>query len=118
MANIQKELEIFCKSETFENIIGNIVIKAINQALQREISFEDGKSKPGRVVEKTEKWNVLDWLVKYLPYVESAVRGCQSDSAQARNRSNEVKSVLGAIMQQQNEYQQNLQNVTNKELPE
>ena len=101
MANIQKELEKFFTSETGETIIGQIMIKAVNQALERVISFEDGKSDPGRVVEKTELWNILDWLVKYLPHVEAAVRGCQSDSAQARNRSVEVKNVLENIMQQQ-----------------
>jgi len=116
MANIQKELTKFFTSEEGETIIGQIVLNCVNQALKREIKFEDGRSDPGRVVEKSEVWNILDWIVKYLPRVESAVRGCQSDSAQARNRSNEVKSVLGAIMKQQNEYQQNLQNVTNKEL--
>ena len=101
MANIQKELETFFKSEIGETIIGQIMIKAVNQALQREIYFEDGKTEPGRVVEKTEVWNVLDWLVKYLPYVEAAVRGCQSDSAASRNRSVEVQQILSAVLQQQ-----------------
>ena len=101
MANIQKELEIFFTSETGETIIGQIMLKAVGQSLQREILFEDAKSDPGRVVEKTETWNVLDWLVKYLPHVEAAVRGCQADSAHARNRAGEVKSVLEAIMHNQ-----------------
>ena len=101
MANIQKELEKFFTSETGETIIGTIVMKGINQALQREICFEDGKSDPGRVVEKTEVWNILDWLVKYLPHIEAAVRGCQADSATARNRSIEVQQVLSAVLQQQ-----------------
>ena len=101
MANIQKELEKFFTSETGETIIGQIVIKAVNQALQREIRFEDGKSEPGKVVEKTELWNILDWLVKYLPHVEAAVRGCQADSATARNRAIEVQQVLSAVLQQQ-----------------
>jgi len=94
MANIQKELEKFFTGEIGEAIIGNIVIKAVNQALQREVRFEDGKSEPGRIVEKTETWNIMDWLVKYLPHVEAAVRGCQADSASARNRADEVKNVL------------------------
>ena len=94
MANIQKELEKFFTSEAGETIIGQIMIKAVNQALQREIRFEDGKSEPGRVVEKTEVWNILDWLVKYMPHMEAAVRGCQADSAAARNRADEVKNVL------------------------
>ena len=101
MANIQKELEKFFTSETGETIIGQIVIKAVNQALQREIRFEDGKTEPGKTVEKTEVWNILDWLVKYLPHVEAAVRGCQADSAVARNRAIEVQQVLSAVLQQQ-----------------
>ena len=111
MANIQKELEKFFKSETGETIIGTIVVKAIDQALQREIRFEDGKTETGKIVEKTEIWNIMDWLVKYLPYVEASIRGCQSDVASARNRSYEVKNVLTEIMRQQSEFQK-LCNVT------
>ena len=99
MANIQKELEKFFTSETGETIIGQIIVNAVNQALKREIRFEDGKSDPGRIVEKTEVHNILDWLVKYLPHVEAAVRGCQADSATARNRANEVKNVLIGFQQ-------------------
>jgi len=117
MANIQKELEKFFTSETGETIIGQIMIKAVNQALQREIRFEDGKTDPGRVVEKTEVWNILDWLVKYLPHVEAAVRGCQSDSAQARNRATEVKTVLAAIIQQSG-YLDQLPVANAKEIPQ
>ena len=97
MANIQKELKTFFESEAGESLIGNIVLKAISQSMIREVRFEDGKSEPGRVVEKTEKVNVLDWLMKYLPHVEGAIRGCQSDSAQARNRANEVITALDNI---------------------
>jgi hypothetical protein len=95
--NIQKELEKFCKGEVFEDIIGNIVIKAVNQALTKEVLMEDGKSEPGRVIEKTKTVNALEFLMGYLPHVEGAIRGCQSDSAQARNRSAEVKHALNQI---------------------
>lgn len=73
------------------------MIKAVNQALTREIRFEDSKENRGRVVEKTETWNILDWLVKYFPYMEGALRGCQSDAAQARNRASEVKQALHGL---------------------
>ena len=92
--NIQKELKTFFESEIGENLIGQIMLNVVNRALEREIRFEDGKTDPGRVVEKTETWNILDWLVKYMPHVEAAVRGCQADSAKARNRATEVRDVL------------------------
>jgi len=80
----------FFKSEAGETLIGTIMLKAIAQGLTREVRFEDGKTEPGRVVEKTESWNMVDWLIKYLPHIEAAIRGCQADSSQARNRSAEA----------------------------
>ena len=97
MANIQKELVKFFQSEEGEALIGQIMIKAIGIAMVREVTVEDGKSEPGRVVEKTIKVNALDWLMKYLPHVEGAIRGCQSDSAQARNRSAQALDALNKI---------------------
>ena len=84
---MQEELKKFFQSEEGETLIGNIVMKAVDQALSRKVSMEDGKSNPGRVIEKETKVNILDHLAKYLPYLEGAIRGCQSDAAQARNRS-------------------------------
>ena len=95
---IQKQLERFFLSEQGEKVIGQIVLNAVNQALQREILFEDGKSDPGRMVEKKQVWNILDWLVKYIPHIEAAIRGCQADSAAARNRSNGVLSLLEDVL--------------------
>jgi hypothetical protein len=94
---IEKALVRFFESERGERLLGSIVIKAVNQALTREIRFEDSKENRGRVVEKTETWNILDWLVKYFPYMEGALRGCQSDAAQARNRASEVKQALHGL---------------------
>lgn len=56
--------------------------------------MEISPRKPGDPPKHTEKMeiNVLDELVKYFPYVEGAIRGCQIDSASARNRSEEVKN--------------------------
>ena len=92
--NMQKELKTFFESEVGENLIGQIMLNVVNVALTREVTIEDGKSKPGRVIEKTERRNVLDMIAKYLPHVEGAIRGCQADSAGARNRSTEVRDVL------------------------
>jgi len=89
------------QSNEAQQIIGDIVISAMNQALTREIRFEDGKTEPGRVVEKTEKCNILDFIAKYFPHVEASIRGCQSDAAQARNRSASVLAVLRDIEDRQ-----------------
>lgn len=94
---MQEELKRFFESKDGQRIIGQIVLNAINQALMREIRFEDGKSEPGRVVEKTELRNVLDVVAEYLPAVEGAVRGCQADSAMARNRARETRDALIAL---------------------
>lgn len=118
MANIQKELEKFFRSETGETIIGQIVLNCVNQALKREIRFEDGRSEPGKTVEKTEVWNILDWMVKYLPQVEAAVRGCQADSAGARNRSAEVRNVLSELIMRQSRHFDEMPVIDTKELIE
>jgi len=95
--NMQEELKTFFESEVGENLIGQIMLNVVNVALTRDITIEDGKSKRGRVIEKTERRNVLDTIAEYLPYVEGAMRGCQSDSAKARNRATEVRDVLLAF---------------------
>jgi hypothetical protein len=92
--NMQKELKTFFESEVGENLIGQIMLNVVNVALTRDVIVEDGKSNPGRTIEKTERRNVLDMIAEYLPYVEGAIRGCQSDSAKARNRATEVRDVL------------------------
>lgn len=96
---IKEAMAEFLQSPEGEAMIGNIMLKAVDQAMKREIRFEDGKSEPGRIVEKTEPWNILDWLVKYLPHVEAAVRGCQSDAAAAKNRAAQAREMLGVIVQ-------------------
>jgi len=44
------------------------------------MTFEDGKSEPGKTVEKTKTVDVLDQILFYFPYVEGAIRGCQQDT--------------------------------------
>jgi len=84
----------FLKSEEGETAIGMIVKKAIDQSLVREILFEDGKSEPGRVLEKKEIVNILDHIAKYMPYVEGALRGVQADANVARNRATQTRDML------------------------
>lgn len=83
------------KSDEFASILTGI----FEQALMREIQYETGKDKLGKVIEKTEKINVLDWVAKYLPYIEGALRGVQSDADQARNRANETKEAVNMLGQ-------------------
>jgi hypothetical protein len=87
----------YLRSPEGEALVGGIVVQAVNQALTRELRFEDGTSEPGRVVEKTERWNLLDWLAVYLPRVEGAVRGAQADAAGARNRAGETRDGMRLI---------------------
>ena len=84
----------FLKSKEGETAIGTIMKKAIDQSLLREILFEDGKSDPGRVIEKKEVINILDHIAKYMPYVEGALRGVQVDAAVARDRSVQTRDML------------------------
>ena len=68
-----------------------IMFKVINNAFIREMRYIDGKSEPGKKIEKTEHVNVLNTLMKYLPDIEAAIRGCQADSAMAKNRAIEAR---------------------------
>lgn len=96
---IKEALKEFFFSEEGERIIGQIVIKAVNQALAREIQFEDRKADPGNPKIKTENWNVLDWLCKYLPSLEGAMRGVQNDADQARNRAIETRDMVARAIE-------------------
>jgi hypothetical protein len=91
---IKEAIREMLADEKDRQLFGNMIVQAVNVAMRRDIRFEDGKSEPGRVVEKTETWNLLDWLVKYLPMIEAAIRGCQADSAGARNRATETRDSM------------------------
>jgi len=70
-------------------------LKAFNQAMTRNIKVESGRDNPGGPpVIKEETWNMVDWLMNYMPYVEGSIRGVQVDAASARNKSEEVKQVI------------------------
>ena len=71
-----------------EEALGKIMMKAINQALTRNIRMESGRDNPGGPsVIKEETWGLVDFLMKYFPYLEGAIRGAQADSAQSKNAS-------------------------------
>lgn len=94
---IKEALAEFIRSPEGEALIGNIVIKGVNQAMTRKMLFEDGTSEPGRVIEKEQDVHVLEQLIIYLGRTEGALRGVQSDAAQARDRSGQVADILTTI---------------------
>ena len=76
--NMQKELKTFFESEVGENLIGQIMLNVVNVALTREVTVEDGKSHPGRTIEKTDKaepmmvtsyWDLFQYLFWSIPLV-------------------------------------------------
>ena len=87
------------KDPEVEMALGNIMMRAIQLSLLREIEIESGKDNPGGPpIIKTERWNVLDFIVKYIPFLEGGMRGAQADSNQARNASLRVVEALTTHM--------------------
>jgi hypothetical protein len=85
-------------SEAFEQRIGAIVQKVVNAKLDREVTLETFEQQMGGKVVKTEKMNLLDVVAITLPKMEGAIRGCQADSAEARNRAAQVRDMLAGLM--------------------
>jgi len=96
---LTKALSNFFASSKGQEIIGNIMLRALSISLTRTVQIEDGKTEPGKKVVKEENINVLDHLIKYMPYVEAALRGVQVDADVARNRSVQVLQEVGDIKQ-------------------
>jgi len=98
---MKEEIKNFFLSEEFENMLGNMVMKASFQSQNRDMVFEDSKTEKGRTVEKTTEVNVLDQIVKYLPYIEGAIRGIQEDVDKMKNNvagNNEKLRVVGETL--------------------
>ena len=96
---IIKALHNFFASPQGEELIGNIMLKAVSQSLTRTIQVEDGKTEPGKKVIKNENVNLLDFMARYLPAVEASIRGVQVDAGQARNRSQQTLNEIGNFKQ-------------------
>lgn len=93
---IKQALFDVIQSEAFEQRVGDIVLKAVGQALVRQIEIERGQP-DGTVKSAWENWDVLEFLVRYIPRLEGAVRGVQKDAAAARNRATQTRDFVGAI---------------------
>ena len=95
---LKEALTEFFSSDEGRKVFGQIVFDAINEAMLAEINFEDGKSESGRIVEKTETVNMIQFLARYIPGLEGSLRGVQSDAAQARNRAAEARNGVGQLI--------------------
>ena len=82
----KKDLIALLKDPDVEAALGTIMLKAVDQALIRTVKVESGRDNPGGPpVIKEEKWNILDFIAKMIPYQEGALRGIQSDSNKVFN---------------------------------
>jgi hypothetical protein len=105
-AKIKKQVQAgiceLIEDDAFVDRLGNllfaVVQKALEEALTAEINFVDGKGNPGRAVERTEKVNMIAWLAKYIPEIEGRLLGVQADAAAARNRSAQVRDMIGGVL--------------------
>lgn len=96
--NKTKLIELL-KDPEVEAALGNIMLKAISQALNRKIKIESGKDNPGGPpVVKEEDWNILDFIAKMIPYQEGALRGMQADANKTFNAAIAVVNIIGKYM--------------------
>jgi hypothetical protein len=86
-AAVKEALAEYLATDAGQKAVGRACYDAVNAAMSAEVRMVDGKSEPGRRVEKTETVNLIHFLARYLPGVEAAIRGCQADAAGARNRA-------------------------------
>ena len=88
-------------SKRDKEFIRTIFREEMSLVFKRILRIEISPRKPGDPPkhEKEMEVNILDELVKYLPYVEGAIRGCQEDSNKALGKSEEVVHLIGALVQ-------------------
>ena len=73
--------------------------EALTAFLVREVTVEKGpraNGDPEKRIEK-EEVNILEFLCRYLPLVEGALRGTQADMNKGTNKTGEMKDGLAAI---------------------
>jgi hypothetical protein len=81
--------------------IRKVIREEFHEALFREITVEKCARKPGDVEKhyETENLNVLDFLARYLPNIEGAIRGMQEDTDRAKNKSIDTNNLINAMSQ-------------------
>lgn len=77
-----------------EELLRKIIREEVQRALTRELKIEDGHSEPGVTKVTTRMVNVIDHLSFYLPHIEAAIRGMQTDV----NRNNTQLRAIGEIL--------------------
>ena len=96
----KEEFIALLKDPEVEACLGQIMLKAMSQAMTRTIKMESGRDNPGGPpVVKEETWNMVDWLIKYMPHTEGALRGIQSDANKAANASIGVIQRFTAVLE-------------------
>ena len=86
----QKFLELL-KDPDVDTALGNIMLKAVRQALHRSIKVESGKANPGGppvIIE--QQADILEFIAEYVPHVEGAIRGIQRDVTKTNNFVNRM----------------------------
>ena len=68
--------------EVIRAIVKEEIQLAFSEGFKRKLVMKVSPRKPGDPPTHTKEMdvNILDELVKYLPYVEGAIRGCQEDT--------------------------------------
>lgn len=82
---MQEALTDFFKSEAGEELIGNIVLKAVDFAMQVEMDIEEFDKEKMTHITKRKRVNVQHFLVKYLPRIEGRLAGVQEDANKTLN---------------------------------
>ena len=82
---IKEAFSEFLASPEGEKQIGEIMLKAVNIALDVEVDVEEFDKDRMLHVAKKKKMNVLRFLAGYLPHLEGKMLGVQEDANKTRN---------------------------------
>ena len=105
---IREALADFFASEAGDNLLGQIMLNVLRFQLNGYELKLQKKNPDGTVENYTELGDPLAFLCNYFPNIEGAIRGAQSDAAQARNRAGQARVAVGQMMMQINNLQRPL----------
>ncbi len=95
---ITEALVDLIRSEEGEALIGTVVLKALAQHFG-SYALDMEKTHPDGTVERfQQKGDPLALICQWIKNTEGAIRGCQSDAAQARNRAGQVRDMMLVAM--------------------